>query len=1113
MSVEAMATAQELEVPQTVQTPTEDDSEEEYDGDLNNDLHDALSGDFKFTGNFYHRSTDANAPNPGLTVEGLGLIGLPLSERDAKLLISRAAQAPFGKGDQTVIDTDVRDTWEIEPANVSFANPKWKEFIDQTAFKTVWATLGVAPYTTMPRCELYKLLLYQEGSHFLPHQDTEKANGMFATIVVVLPSAFEGGQLHVSHGGRSAVIDVAQNSAWNTSILAWYTDVMHEVKPITSGYRLALSYNLIHTSPNTPQPSLPNEEGVMDDLRQTLERWDRDMYDEMPDPPLYAYMLSHQYSQNDLNRGAAALKGRDAHLVAHLRPVAEELGFSVCLANLKRTESGCADDCGYNYNKRGRYGRGWYDSDEDEDEDEHVTMLEVEDSSMELSNVVRLEENGPKNMGLGTFALDSEALVPRNAFEDLEPDDQEYEGYMGNGAGGLEQWYNRSALVLFRKEDETDIIMSVSGPAAVLRNLEVTDTPTPTAQQVVNSVLAKLSDAATAATIIRHALAWKQNDVWNKAIPYIGPSLEAVSSEITRALDVFDLDSIKPGLAQLVKKRAGLQQRLEVVKAIVAYLGNAADSDWVEELTKEALSTYKAASVADVGTLVRIAQERGVGTLQTVVLPKLAAQAGTYEFHVTLAKALNQHAKQLTDSDPKTIQNKGEFEGVVRQCIRAAIAQWDSVVQATAPHANHYMLARPAPALSPTVKTERINNLVQLSFEVQDTELCVAVFNGAGVQHRMEVMTAIRGQIGCASPEWVKELGRTSLSSYSTPAVSDVPTLSWISQELGAEGIRNLVVQKVPKSGTYAFLIALAKSLHERRSLLSRVPETTDQTKTEFAGAISQCLLSAVPQWEQGIPTPPVHGGYPYHGYRAAPVDTGPALKVQRIIEIVEFCFTIGDLKPCSRLFTLLLEIPANVKVDDRTLSLSTLREFSAQSLWLSPPPSQHAPLAAASASGPVQARRTHLEREIAQARIPHLISTETVRNRGSPYTLVVSKRPEVMGGLNWKEAQTKAVAFIRSVADDKGLKELMPDRYEDVLRAVAGSKVFVVGAMTVADPDGIAPTTPAAATAASGTTAPSASSSTVASAPAAGASAPVAGAKRKQRDPPKNTIAFIDLT
>ena len=37
--------------------------------------------------------------------------------------------------------------------------------------------------------EIYKLLLYEKGQHFLAHKDTEKVEGMFATMIVVLPAS------------------------------------------------------------------------------------------------------------------------------------------------------------------------------------------------------------------------------------------------------------------------------------------------------------------------------------------------------------------------------------------------------------------------------------------------------------------------------------------------------------------------------------------------------------------------------------------------------------------------------------------------------------------------------------------------------------------------------------------------------------------------------------------------------------------------------------------------------------------------------------------------------------------------------------------------------------
>ena len=54
------------------------------------DFEDALSESFKFSGNYYHCHTDTCSPNPGLKIDGVGSIGLPLSERDAQAFISVA---------------------------------------------------------------------------------------------------------------------------------------------------------------------------------------------------------------------------------------------------------------------------------------------------------------------------------------------------------------------------------------------------------------------------------------------------------------------------------------------------------------------------------------------------------------------------------------------------------------------------------------------------------------------------------------------------------------------------------------------------------------------------------------------------------------------------------------------------------------------------------------------------------------------------------------------------------------------------------------------------------------------------------------------------------------
>lgn len=262
------------------------------------------------------------------------------------------------------------------------------------------------------------------------HSSTLKSNGMFATIIVVLPSAFEGGEVHVSHAGETKVLDVSPNSAFSTSVLAWYTDVMHEVKPVTSGYRLALSYNLIHTSPNKPQPVLPTADSTQAALRQCLQKWKDDRFScTTGDQPLIAYLLDHQYSTNDLDRGLKALKGKDANTLSQLLPIAKDLGFAVGIGNCTRRVKGYGDDMGGEYacSKRRKYGP---DGVAYEVEDDTPEMVEVDEEDYEVAHFVRIDD--PSAIRFKDFSLDRESLVPEDLFGDSAPDETDYEGYQGN---------------------------------------------------------------------------------------------------------------------------------------------------------------------------------------------------------------------------------------------------------------------------------------------------------------------------------------------------------------------------------------------------------------------------------------------------------------------------------------------------------------------------------------------------------------------------------------------------------------------------------------------------------------------------------------------------------
>ncbi|KAJ7276304.1 hypothetical protein B0H12DRAFT_13854 [Mycena haematopus] len=412
---------EQTEIPITTHPKSEwDDSEEESEEDtidapestdVRSDFERVLNGPLDFKGSYYFHRSYNEFPNPLLRLDSLGHVGLPLSSREAKHIINYCVQAPFGQGERTLIDKNVRDTWEMDASQVHFDNPLWETFMKQVG-QEVCLKLGLAAsQASTVRCEPYKLLLYETGSHFLPHQDTEKAKGMFATIVVVLPSSFQGGAAHLSHGDLSTVIDSSSHSLSNISVLAWYTDVMHEIKPISGGYRLAIAFNLIQTT--NSRPKLPETSDFLTKLRNVLLSWKHQPVSNAPAKLIY--LLQHKYSLAGL-RGNC-LKGADAYKVALLQSLAKQLKFDVGLANVECHLVGYGDQEGY------------YGSEDDED----VGMAEVEERSMSIENLVDLD--GRHIQGeLDCDENDSEFCPEdlRDIVEAGEPDKREYEGYQGN---------------------------------------------------------------------------------------------------------------------------------------------------------------------------------------------------------------------------------------------------------------------------------------------------------------------------------------------------------------------------------------------------------------------------------------------------------------------------------------------------------------------------------------------------------------------------------------------------------------------------------------------------------------------------------------------------------
>jgi hypothetical protein len=45
---------------------------------------------------------------------------------------------------------------------------------------------------------------------------------MFATLVIALPSKHEGGEVRVTHGGKTKTFETSKSSEFDSSYLTWY---------------------------------------------------------------------------------------------------------------------------------------------------------------------------------------------------------------------------------------------------------------------------------------------------------------------------------------------------------------------------------------------------------------------------------------------------------------------------------------------------------------------------------------------------------------------------------------------------------------------------------------------------------------------------------------------------------------------------------------------------------------------------------------------------------------------------------------------------------------------------------------------------------------------------
>ena len=368
------------------------------------------------------------APMPRLEVDGVGMLAFPVPEAQLGALIDAAGRAPYGKGSETLIDTSVRDCWQIGPERMSLSGGAWPETCSDILNR---AASGLGCPSDRLDARLYKLLLYERGGFFSAHRDTEKAPGMIATLTISLPVAGEGGELVVRHRGREVAADMNVEEPSELAFAAFYADCPHEIRPVVAGHRLALVFNLCLRADDETTPREPPDYGEqIVSIAERLLAWQRD--DGAAEK--IVWLLDHAYSEAGLS--FETLKNADAARAQVLSAAADRADCELHAAIVHIEEHGDAmygDD----------YVHGW---DWDEGDEEHMEIGELFDSQHWLDSWAGRDGARPR---LGEIELTPGELLPRGALDRAAPDEQRLHEASGNEGVSLERAWRHAALVLW----------------------------------------------------------------------------------------------------------------------------------------------------------------------------------------------------------------------------------------------------------------------------------------------------------------------------------------------------------------------------------------------------------------------------------------------------------------------------------------------------------------------------------------------------------------------------------------------------------------------------------------------------------------------------------------
>ena len=415
---------------------------------------------------------------PVLKVEGRSLACPPDAE-DVAWLVGLAKPAPYGRGEETLLDPTVRDALQVSAEQVKLAGPSWKR-LRARMLRAVAREMGLrqAKLALKP----LKLLVYRKGGHFSMHADTEKTPGMVGSVALILPGTHAGGALVIEHGGEHLCFGAGASDKWR--FVAWYADCRHRLEPVEKGVRIAITFG-VAIDPETPLTHLEaaNHRFGWAIWGRTYAEWHtawaargvRTQAGNEQYGQKLVWVLSHRYTEPGLR--ASLLKGRDRELA---RLLADEIhGEAAYLGWLQIREVGSAMTP-----EGGIWGDHtivWHEPEDEEDDDpppESVREMDerfgdssdpaprriahIDTPELHLDDVARqntwfegLRALSGEEVDHGPIEVLDGEIVPQGALRETVPDGARLYEATGNEGASMELQYRRAVLVLWRRNEAT----------------------------------------------------------------------------------------------------------------------------------------------------------------------------------------------------------------------------------------------------------------------------------------------------------------------------------------------------------------------------------------------------------------------------------------------------------------------------------------------------------------------------------------------------------------------------------------------------------------------------------------------------------------------------------